>query len=92
MKRKTELDDKNEKAALPYLRDKYGAGLLQIEDAFATFDFEGADILIELKVRTCSVNKYNDIMMGQNKILHAAQNPQIRVCISFFRWIFLLGI
>jgi hypothetical protein len=51
---------------LPVLIEKFGE--LKKLGKYAVFDFEGEKVLIELKSRKCSINKYKETIVGKNKI------------------------
>jgi hypothetical protein len=64
-------DDKNygdqkEEELLPVLIKKFGE--LKKLNRYSVFDFEGENVLIELKSRKCSINKYKETIVGKNKI------------------------
>ena len=56
---------------LEKLREHFHANLETIEYKFSLFDFEAQDILVELKTRKCTKNKYESTMIGCNKITDA---------------------
>ena len=71
---------------LDILKTFFNTPLVRTKDKFE-FDYEGTNILIELKTRTNTKDKYEDTMIGTNKIKKAKklmkENTQLGVYFVF---------
>ena len=56
---------------LQTFRDYFNDQSINLTNDFDVFDYEGTNIFIELKTRNNTKNKYNDTMIGLNKIKKA---------------------
>ena len=58
-----------------------------IEYKYSLFDFEGTNILVELKTRTCNKNRYDSTMIGCNKLIEAQEKiktlPNLKIYYVF---------
>ena len=64
------------------LIEKFGA-LKKTPTQYDLFDFEGDNLLVELKSRRCNHDTYPDTMIGYNKIEYAINNPDKKVIFCF---------
>ena len=77
----------SESEVLDKLREHFHANLEIIEYKFSLFDFQAQDILVELKTRKCTKNKYESTMIGCNKLIDAEKKikdiPNLKIYYVF---------
>jgi hypothetical protein len=72
------------------LQKQFGKTLKKVKGKYSRFDFEGENMLVELKSRRCSVKKFRDTMVGLNKLEYARKHPEkdIYFCFNFEEGLF----
>jgi len=65
---------KNEMAILELLTTHFGPTIRKTTDKYSTFDFQGENIMIELKSRRNSSELYPTTMIGHRKIVAASDS------------------
>jgi hypothetical protein len=64
---------------LRYYRTSSASDLKKTTGQYNRFDFISSGCMIELKSRRCSVNTYNDTMVGLNKLEYAKKHTDKKV-------------
>jgi len=83
LKKDINFGDKKENEILEILRLNFDNTLKKTSNFFI-FDFKSDNIYIELKSRRISKNKFNDTMIGKNKLDYAKESDKIIYFVFYF--------
>jgi hypothetical protein len=73
-----------EEQLLSVVRSKYGEGICRTKDKSCRVDYCGDDILVELKSRRNTYDKYPTTMIGKGKIDYMLESGKKSVCLFNF--------
>ena len=77
----------SENQIIQQLSEHFHCNLKMIEYKYSLFDFEGENILIELKTRKCTKEFYQSTMIGCNKLIDANEKikslPNLKIYYVF---------